>query len=402
MHRALTAHIHMHMHMHCMCMWLLMHTQVRALEALCTRAADASKRKSRDESRLVAAVWGGDESSTRRIHRRASTVSGQFSPASVFDEVETHGGGALALVRAGGDASRLTTLHSETDDMPPVTTSAYWRGVNVNSYSPSVVASVSNRSSARRASLGRMPPPQQLNSSPRAMSGQTSGSGWAARRGSRRLSLSSLGSLPHMHMQPDGDTAAAQGAAQGAAAQGAVQFKTAARLYDATTSGCDEHTRLQPYVPEAATLCAQALQPYVPRCDAFLIDLDGTMYQPGGLLPGAREFYRWLVDSGTPCVLPLQHMHTHAHAHAHEREEIDEIFIYLSHAHAHRSPVTRYGAVLRPYRYSPDICMHMTCACACARDQVRIPLEHGREERGQCAAEVPVSPLPTRRPPSAA
>ena len=285
-----------HIHMHCVCMCSCAHlTQVRALEALCTRGAEASKRKSRDESRLVAAVWGGDESSTRRIHRRASTVSGQFSPASVFDEVETHGGGALAVVRAGGDASRPTTPHSETD-MPPVTTSAYCHGVKVNSYSPSVVASVSNR--ARRASL--------VISPPRATSGQTSGSGSAvARRGSRRLSLSSLGSLPHMHVQPDGDTAAPQGATQGVAAQGAAQFKTAARLYDATTSGCDEDTRLQPYVSEAATLCAQALQPYVPRCDAFLIDLDGTMYQPGGLLPGAREFYRWLVDSGTPYVLAL-------------------------------------------------------------------------------------------------
>eukprot|EP00966_Prymnesium_polylepis_P121496 2807845-Prymnesium_polylepis.1 len=26
----------------------------------------------------------------------------------------------------------------------------------------------------------------------------------------------------------------------------------------------------------------------------FLIDLDGTMYDPAGLLPGAREFYAWL------------------------------------------------------------------------------------------------------------
>ena len=224
---------------------------------LCTRAADASKRKSRDESRLVAAVWGGDESSTRRIHRRASTVSGQFSPASVFDEVETHGGGALALVRAGGDASRLTALHSETDDMPPVTTSAYWRGVNVNSYSPSVVASASNRSSARRASLGRMPPPQQLNSSPRAMSGQTSGSGWAVRRGSRRLSLSSLGSLPHMHMQPDGDTAAAQGAAQkGWRHRGRCSLKprrgctTPPPPGATSTPGCNPMCqRLQPCVP---------------------------------------------------------------------------------------------------------------------------------------------------------
>ena len=43
-------------------------------------------------------------------------------------------------------------------------------------------------------------------------------------------------------------------------------------------------------------------EPATSDCDGFLIDLDGTMYQPGGLLPGAREFYRWLVDSGTPYV----------------------------------------------------------------------------------------------------
>ena len=36
--------------------------------------------------------------------------------------------------------------------------------------------------------------------------------------------------------------------------------------------------------------------------DGFLIDLDGTMYQPGGLIPGARDFYRWLADSGKPYV----------------------------------------------------------------------------------------------------
>ena len=50
------------------------------------------------------------------------------------------------------------------------------------------------------------------------------------------------------------------------------QFGASARWYESATSGCD----------------------------GFLIDLDGTMYQPDGLLPGAREFYRWLVDSGTP------------------------------------------------------------------------------------------------------
>ena len=52
--------------------------------------------------------------------------------------------------------------------------------------------------------------------------------------------------------------------------------------------------------------------PLGPSCDrydpatsgitGFLIDLDGTMYHPAGLLPGAAEFYSWLVASGTPHV----------------------------------------------------------------------------------------------------
>jgi len=28
--------------------------------------------------------------------------------------------------------------------------------------------------------------------------------------------------------------------------------------------------------------------------EGYLIDLDGTMYEPGRLLPGAQEFYSWL------------------------------------------------------------------------------------------------------------
>lgn len=34
----------------------------------------------------------------------------------------------------------------------------------------------------------------------------------------------------------------------------------------------------------------------------FLIDLDGTMYRPDGLIEGAKEFYAWLRDSGKPFV----------------------------------------------------------------------------------------------------
>jgi len=34
----------------------------------------------------------------------------------------------------------------------------------------------------------------------------------------------------------------------------------------------------------------------------FLIDLDGTVYRPGSLIPGAEKFYRWLVETKTPYV----------------------------------------------------------------------------------------------------
>ena len=30
----------------------------------------------------------------------------------------------------------------------------------------------------------------------------------------------------------------------------------------------------------------------------FLIDLDGTIYDPAGLLPGAADFYAWLLSTG--------------------------------------------------------------------------------------------------------
>mmetsp|Transcript_8626 Transcript_8626/g.18410 ORF Transcript_8626/g.18410 Transcript_8626/m.18410 type:complete len:443 (-) Transcript_8626:146-1474(-) len=36
------------------------------------------------------------------------------------------------------------------------------------------------------------------------------------------------------------------------------------------------------------------------KITGFLIDLDGTMYSPSGLLPGARAFYAWLNESGHP------------------------------------------------------------------------------------------------------
>lgn len=46
-------------------------------------------------------------------------------------------------------------------------------------------------------------------------------------------------------------------------------------------------------------------KPYDPRTSrirAFLIDLDGTIYSHGALIPGARTFYKWLRASGMPYV----------------------------------------------------------------------------------------------------
>lgn len=40
----------------------------------------------------------------------------------------------------------------------------------------------------------------------------------------------------------------------------------------------------------------------LPNITAFLVDLDGTMYLPGGLVPGARPFVQWMEASGFPFV----------------------------------------------------------------------------------------------------
>lgn len=42
----------------------------------------------------------------------------------------------------------------------------------------------------------------------------------------------------------------------------------------------------------SAVTQAAEYDPDTSGVDGFLIDLDGTMYQPGGLLNGASDFYR--------------------------------------------------------------------------------------------------------------
>ena len=35
---------------------------------------------------------------------------------------------------------------------------------------------------------------------------------------------------------------------------------------------------------------------------AFFVDLDGTMYVPGGLIPGAKKFVAWMEEKNIPFV----------------------------------------------------------------------------------------------------
>ncbi len=42
--------------------------------------------------------------------------------------------------------------------------------------------------------------------------------------------------------------------------------------------------------------------PRLSNISAFFVDLDGTMYEPGGLLPGARSFVSWMEKTKKPFV----------------------------------------------------------------------------------------------------
>lgn len=66
--------------------------------------------------------------------------------------------------------------------------------------------------------------------------------------------------------------------------------------------GIRRHSLISPRSSLAEPLLAAHYNPETSPVTAFLIDLDGTMYDPAGLLPGAASFYRWLVESGTPHV----------------------------------------------------------------------------------------------------
>lgn len=46
----------------------------------------------------------------------------------------------------------------------------------------------------------------------------------------------------------------------------------------------------------------ESYDPATSGVTGFLIDLDGTMYSPGGLISGAKEFYEWLIETKTPFV----------------------------------------------------------------------------------------------------
>ena len=45
---------------------------------------------------------------------------------------------------------------------------------------------------------------------------------------------------------------------------------------------------------------ASTYDPHTSEVDGFLVDMDGTMYRPGALIPGAILFHEWLRTSGKP------------------------------------------------------------------------------------------------------
>ena len=53
---------------------------------------------------------------------------------------------------------------------------------------------------------------------------------------------------------------------------------------------------------EAFMGCASTYDPHTSEVDGFLVDMDGTMYRPGALIPGAILFHEWLRTSGKPVV----------------------------------------------------------------------------------------------------
>ena len=75
---------------------------------------------------------------------------------------------------------------------------------------------------------------------------------------------------------------------------------------------------------------------------AVLIDLDGTMYNPLGAIPGADEFYAFLHRRKIPCGQPLQHRqraHADAHTDAHAGAHADAHAHAHAHAYAHAMPL---------------------------------------------------------------
>ena len=43
---------------------------------------------------------------------------------------------------------------------------------------------------------------------------------------------------------------------------------------------------------------ARSYNPETAGVTGFLVDLDGTVYRPDGLIRGAKEFHEWLVETG--------------------------------------------------------------------------------------------------------
>lgn len=144
---------------------------------------------------------------------------------------------------------------------------------------------------------------------------------------------------------------------------------------------------------------------YASKIDGFLIDLDGTMYNPDGLIPGALDFHEWLVRTGKPFVylsntggknslavqrkfltppfalgttpLPLYHIHTASEA------QVDLLLDNVP-----------YGAKLlviaNDCHWKEDLCTRRGAAGAALVDswEIRTSLSEDEAKRWACAAAI--------------
>ena len=115
----------------------------------------------------------------------------------------------------------------------------------------------------------------------------------------KSLAEQPMGMLKSLAEQPMGMLKSGRGApaAMLKRADSSPVLTRAASVKQVVDPGVQELAKMHGGASEAKQYC-----PRTSGVTGYLIDLDGTMYEPGNLIPGARAFYRWLLDTGAPHV----------------------------------------------------------------------------------------------------